>query len=105
MALMLRLHRDQAVRRGEIDDLLVQRQHRPVLHHLLGQILHQVPRIDFGIAGHIEDVFLRVQRRKLPAELGQAVNHLRLHAAQSRIIGRVLPCRPAADNRHVEDFV
>ena len=98
---LLGLHRDDPPFDVEVDDLLVQGQRRAVLHHLLGEVGDQVAGVDFGVAGHVEDVLFGVQCGELPAELGQAVYDFGLHAAQARVVGRVLADRPAADDGDV----
>ena len=75
------------------------------LTHLLGERFYEIFGEDFRKAGDVEDVFLRVERRELPAQLRQRVDDLRGRTAHSRIEQSEDPRWTAADDGDVAKFV
>ena len=71
------------------------------LRRLLNQRVHQVLGQDFGESTHVEDVFLGVKRRQLPAELRQCIHYLSGGAPHAGIKRGEQPGRTAANDRDV----
>ena len=79
--------------------------HVELLQRLLAQQLHQVLGQHPGMAGHVEDPLLRVQRGELAAQVGQRVDDPRAGLAHPRPEGGRQAHRPGADDRQVADLV
>jgi hypothetical protein len=75
------------------------------LRRLVSQRPHEILGEHLRIARDVEDVFLRIERGELPAELRQRVHDLRRRAAHSRVEEREEPRRPAADDGDVLHLV
>ena len=89
----------------EAGDALSQVRRLVELRRLVSQRLHEVLGEDLRIPRDVEDVFLRIERGELPAELRKRVHDLRRRAAHSRVEEREEPGRPAADDGDVLDLV
>ena len=71
------------------------------LAHLRHQIGNQILGEDLRQPCDVEDVFLRVERRQLPAELRKRVHDARRHAAHARVKSGEQTGRARADDRDV----
>jgi hypothetical protein len=78
---------------------------RPELEALLRHVPHQILCQDFGKAGHVEDVFLRVQRHELPAQRRKRIDDAGRCAAHAGIEGCEETGRAPADNRDILEFL
>jgi hypothetical protein len=72
---------------------------------LLHQAPHEILRQHLRVAGDVEDVLLRVERRELAAELRQGVDDLRRRAAHAGVERGEQPGGAAADDGEVRDRV
>src|SRR5688500_3348759 len=68
---------------------------------LLRQSLHEIFRQDLRKAGHVEDVFLGIERGELAADLIEIVDQAVRGAAHSRVKRREQSRRAGADDRDI----
>src|SRR2546423_14899807 len=89
----------------ERDDVLVEMRFEFELRRLLDERVDEILARDFRETADVEDVFLRIKRGQLPAELRQGVDDLRRTSAHSRIKSGEQPGRTAAGDGDIDDFV
>ena len=94
-------HEGPVVMLSDVQNLFFQADRRLKLHRLLDQVVDEVLGLDLRKAGHIVDVLLGIQRRKLPAELRHAFENFDGALPHAGIERRKEPRRPTADDRDV----
>jgi len=74
-----------------------------LLERLVPKHLDEILGEQLRVSGHVEDPFLRIQRRQLPAELGERVDDPRVGLAHPCPEGGAQPDRTGTDHSDVAD--